>query len=145
MSQRILLVEDNPDDVELTRLAFQQSGLGTEVLVAQDGEEALALLFGKDSVTSSENAIPQLVLLDLKIPKINGLEVLRRIRSNMRTARLPVIILTSSTENSDINRGYELGANSFVRKPVDFHQFTETIDHLQKYWLNINLAAPVTG
>src|SRR5262249_4897962 len=119
----ILLVEDNPDDEALTRRALRKSHVKNEILVARDGPEALDMLFGAPG--GPLPALPQVVLLDLKLPKINGLEVLRRIREHDRTRLLPVVILTSSVEDHDLIRSYGLGANSYVRKPVDFNQFTE--------------------
>ena len=116
-NQVILLVEDNPDDVELTRRAFEKSKMLNEIVVAGDGQEALDFLFA--------GVAPSVVLLDLNLPKIDGLEVLRRIRADERTKRLPVVILTTSTEEKDLISGYDLGANSYVRKPVDFAQFVE--------------------
>jgi two-component system response regulator len=129
----VLLVEDNPDDVALTLRAFKKSNIINEVIVAKDGEEALELLF-------SDDALPQLILLDLKLPKVDGLEVLRRIRSNERMRMLPVVILTSSREERDIIEGYSLGANSYIQKPVDFEQFIEATRQLSLYWLVLNVA-----
>jgi len=131
----ILLVEDNPDDEALTRRALQKNNVKNELMVAHDGQEALDLLL-------SGGRLPQLVLLDLKLPKIDGLEVLRRLRSDERTKLLPVVILTSSTEERDLVNGYSLGANSYVRKPVDFTEFTEAARQLGLYWLLLNEAPP---
>src|SRR5689334_4582665 len=119
MSKRvILLVEDNPDDEELALLAFERSRIANELIVARDGEEAL-------SVLRSLDPLPQVVLLDLKLPKVDGLEVLRQLRADPRTRRLPVVVMTSSREEEDLLRSYDLGANSYVRKPVDFAQFSD--------------------
>lgn len=132
----ILLVEDNPDDEALTRRALEKHRLKNELIVARDGQEALDYLLGG-------NRLPQLVLLDLKLPKIDGLEVLRRMRADDRTKFVPVVILTSSNEERDLMAGYSLGANSYVRKPVDFTQFTEAARQLGLYWLLLNEAPPV--
>lgn len=135
----ILLVEDNPDDVELTLRAFKKSGLANEVVVATDGEEALDYLFATGIHAGRDpRANPTLVLLDLKLPKIMGLDVLKRIRADERTRRLPVVVLTSSNEERDIITSYDLGANSFVRKPVDFAQFMDAARQLGLYWLVLN-------
>ena len=135
----ILLVEDNPDDVTLTLRALKKNNLLNEVVVARDGVEALNFLFreGEQSAGASD-ILPELILLDLKLPKVDGLEVLKRIRSNERTRLLPVVILTSSNEQSDIISGYELGVNSYIRKPVDFEQFIEAVRQLGLYWLVLN-------
>jgi len=140
----ILLVEDNPDDVALTLRALKQNNLKNEVIIARDGAEALEILFGTGA-SSEQNSpgIPQVVLLDLKLPKVDGLEVLREIRSNSRTKLLPVVILTSSKEEQDMIRGYSLGANSYIRKPVDFTQFVEAVRQLGLYWLVLNEMPPV--
>ncbi|MEQ8347849.1 MAG: response regulator [Sneathiellaceae bacterium] len=141
----ILLVEDNPDDVALTLRAFRKNNLKDEVVVANDGAEALDYLFGTGSHAGRDPArLPQVVLLDLKLPKIDGLEVLRRIREDARTRKLPVVILTSSVERKDVAEGYRLGANSYVRKPVDFEEFVEAARQLGLYWLLLN-EPPVTG
>ena len=135
----ILLVEDNPDDVTLTLRALKKNNLLNEVVVAKDGVEALDFLFceGDFSDRSSE-ILPELILLDLKLPKVDGLEVLKRIRAEARTKLLPVVILTSSNEQSDIISGYDLGVNSYIRKPVDFEQFIEAVRQLGLYWLVLN-------
>jgi len=135
----ILLVEDNPDDVTLTLRALKKNNLLNEVVVARDGVEALDYLFceGEFSKRASE-FLPELILLDLKLPKVDGLEVLKRIRAESRTRLLPVVILTSSNEQSDIISGYELGVNSYIRKPVDFEQFIEAVRQLGLYWLVLN-------
>jgi two-component system response regulator len=145
-SKTILLVEDNPDDEALTLRALEKSHIKNQVVVARDGAEALDYLLatGKDGARASEN-LPQVVLLDLKLPKVDGLEVLRRVRADARTKRLPVVILTSSKEEQDIVASYDLGANSYVRKPVDFVQFAEAIRQLGLYWLVLNEPPPVGG
>lgn len=140
--QPILLVEDSSDDVELTRRAFRKSRIGNELLVAEDGARALDLLFGPPG-TALPN-LPALVLLDLKLPKIDGHEVLRRIRESPLTHRLPVVILTSSREEEDVIRGYDLGANSYVRKPIAFDEFVEAVAQLGLYWLVLNQSPPST-
>jgi CheY-like chemotaxis protein len=135
----LLLVEDNPDDEALTLRALERHNLANEIRVARDGVEALGQLFedGEDC-TRARALLPQVVLLDLKLPRIDGLEVLRRMRSHERTRRVPVVVLTSSTEEQDIVRSYDLGANSYVRKPVDFDQFLEAARQLGLYWLVLN-------
>ena len=138
----ILLVEDNPDDVSLTLRALQKNNIRNEVVVARDGAEALDYLFGGSPGIEGQNVRPQLVLLDLKLPKVDGLEVLRRMRADAGTRMLPVVILTSSKEEQDIIQGYSLGANSYVRKPVDFLQFTEAVRQLGIYWLLLNEPIP---
>ncbi|HET7481050.1 MAG TPA: response regulator [Rubrobacteraceae bacterium] len=138
----ILLVEDNPDDELLTLRALKKNNVMNRVVVAHDGVEALEYLFATGSHTDPE-VIPQLVLLDLKLPKVDGLEVLRRMRSDDRTRLVPVVILTSSTERQDMLEGYGLGANSYVRKPVNFVQFTAAIEQLKSYWLVLNENPPV--
>jgi two-component system, response regulator len=143
-SKTILLVEDNPDDVELTLRALIKSNIKNEIVVANDGAEALDFLFGTGKYADRNlGAMPAIILLDLKLPKIDGLEVLRRIRSNERTKFLPVVILTSSKEEQDILNGYSLGVNSYVRKPVDFNQFAEAVSHLGLYWLLLNETPPI--
>ena len=127
----ILLVEDNRDDEALTLLALEDHNVANDVIVARDGVEALEYLFGA-------NEKPQLVLLDLKLPKVDGMEVLRQIRANEKTAYLPAVILTSSKEEEDIVRGYQLGANAYVRKPVDFEEFSQAIATLGMFWMLLN-------
>ena len=140
----ILLVEDNPDDEALTLRALNKNNIKNDVVVARDGAEALDYLFGSGKYAGRDTALmPQVVLLDLKLPKIEGLEVLRRVRADERTKLLPVVILTSSNEDQDRIAGYGLGANSYVRKPVDFSQFLDAARHLGLYWLVLNEAPPV--
>jgi len=142
----ILLVEDNPDDVELTLRALKKNNVTNEVVVAHDGVEALDYLFGSGAYAGRDlSVMPTVILLDLKLPKMDGLEVLRRLRADDRTRLLPVVILTSSKEEQDIVNGYRLGANSYVRKPVDFAQFTEAVGQLRLYWLLLNEGPPVRG
>jgi CheY-like chemotaxis protein len=135
----ILLVEDNPDDEALTLRALKKNNIMNEVTVARDGQQALDYFFGADA---SAHSMPSVVLLDLKLPKIDGLEVLRRIRADKRTRLQPVVILTSSKEEQDIINGYRLGTNSYIRKPVDFDQFVEAIRQLGLYWLVLNETVP---
>jgi two-component system response regulator len=142
----ILLVEDNQDDEELALLAFKKGQVANEVVVARDGVEALDYLFGTGTHAGRDvGVLPQLMLLDLKLPKVDGLEVLRRVRADPRTRRLPVVILTSSGEEEDLIKGYDLGANSYVRKPVDFTQFIDAVRQLQVYWLVLNEPPPPRG
>jgi two-component system, response regulator len=138
-TKAILLVEDNQDDEELAKMALRKGNIVNEVVVARDGAEALAYLFGTgDHTDHNVPALPQLVLLDLKLPKVDGLEVLQILRSKPRTRLLPVVILTSSKEQEDVMLGYTLGANSYVRKPVDFNRFVEAVGQLHLYWLVLN-------
>jgi len=142
----ILLVEDNPRDAELTLRALKKSNLLNPVVVASDGVEALDYLFARGAhANRAPAAMPLVILLDLKLPKIDGLEVLKAIRLDPRTKLLPVVILTSSVEEQDLVQGYGLGANSYVRKPVDFVQFIEAVRQLGLYWLMLNESAPVSG
>ncbi|HKC23825.1 MAG TPA: response regulator [Thermoanaerobaculia bacterium] len=134
-TRRILLVEDNPDDEELTLRALKLNNIGNEVVVARDGAEALAYFKGGGE-------LPAVVLLDLKLPKIDGLEVLRRLRSEERTRYVPVVILTSSDEESDMVQGYASGANSYVRKPIEFAEFISAVRQLGIYWLMLNELPP---
>jgi two-component system, response regulator len=135
----ILLVEDNPDDEELTLRAFRKSNLRNEIVVARDGVEALDYLLGTGAYADRDTSdVPYLVLLDLKLPKIDGLEVLRRIREDERTRLLPVVVLTSSKEQEDLVNSYQLGANSYVRKPIDFNEFIKAVNYLGMYWLVLN-------
>jgi len=139
----ILLVEDNPDDEALTLRALKKNNIANQVVVARDGVEALDYLFGTGAHAGRDmNVMPQVILLDLKLPKIDGFEVLRRLRADERTKFLPVVILTTSNEEKDRLTGYGLGANSFVRKPVEFGQFIEGVRQLGLYWLILNEAAP---
>jgi two-component system, response regulator len=139
----ILLVEDNPDDEALTVRALKKNNIANEVAVARDGVEALDYLFGEGLYAGRDARItPQVILLDLKLPKLDGLGVLRRLRADARTKLLPVVLLTSSNEEEDMLTGYDLGANSYVRKPVDFDQFKEAIRQLSMYWLILNEAPP---
>ncbi len=138
----ILLVEDNPDDRILTVRALKQHNISNEIKEVKDGQEALDYLFGEGEYAGRDTSIqPQIILLDLKLPKVDGLEVLQRIRADSRTRRLPVVILTSSNEQQDRISSYDLGANSYVRKPVDFSEFIEAARQLGMYWLMLNEAA----
>ena len=143
----ILLVEDNPDDVTLTERALKKSHILNKLIVAKDGVEALDYLFGTGSWAGRDmNNMPEIVLLDLKLPKIDGLEVLKRIRANVQTKLLPVVILTSSKEEKDLIDGYSMGANSYIRKPVNFNQFADAVRQLGLYWLILNERPPmITG
>ncbi len=135
----ILLIEDNPDDVKLTLRALKKSNILNEVVVASDGVRALDYLFGTGEHSGRDaTVLPQVALLDLNMPKLNGLEVLQRIRSDERTKLLPVVILTTSSEDKDRIESYNLGANSYVRKPVDFNEFARAVQHLGLYWLLLN-------
>ena len=144
MSEKtILLVEDNPDDEELTLLAFKQGNILNEVVVARDGVEALDYLFAAGKYAGRDPArTPELILLDLKLPKLGGLQVLERLRADPRTALIPVVILTSSSEEEDITASYRLHANSYVRKPVEFHRFADAVRQLGLYWLLLNEGPP---
>lgn len=136
MSESILLlVEDNVDDVALALRALGKCGIRSQIVVARDGVEALDIIFG-----TASGRLPRLVLLDLKLPRIDGLEVLRRIRADERTRRIPVVVLTSSREERDVSMSYELGVNSYVQKPVDFDRFVEVVRQLGVYWLDLNIA-----
>jgi two-component system response regulator len=139
----ILLVEDNPDDEALTLRALRKSNIMNEVVVARDGVEALDYLFASGAHAERDpSRMPEFVLLDLKLPKVSGLEVLRRLRADERTKLLPVVVLTSSNEGRDILESYRLGANSYIRKPVDFTQFIEAVRQLGLYWLVLNITPP---
>jgi two-component system response regulator len=143
-NKSILLVEDNPDDEALTLRALTQNKILNEVVVAHDGAEALDYLFATGAYAGRDlTAMPQLILLDLKLPKIDGLEVLQRLRADPRTRLLPVVVLTSSKEDRDVVESYRLSANSYIRKPVDFAQFIEAVRQLGLYWLVLNEPAPV--
>ncbi len=140
----ILLVEDDPDDVALTLRALKKNNIGNEVVTVGDGEQALNYLLARGAHADRNPAdLPLVVLLDLKLPKIDGLQVLEQIRANERTRYLPVVILTSSNEESDLANGYRLGANSYIRKPVDFTQFVEAVRQMGLYWLILNEAPPM--
>jgi two-component system response regulator len=139
----ILLVEDNPDDEVLTVRALKKDNIANEIIVVRDGAEALDYLYCKGSYENRDTSSqPELILLDLKLPKINGIEVLKKIRSEKSTELIPVIILTSSNEEKDLINSYKLGANSYVRKPVDFNQFIEAAKQLKLYWLVLNESPP---
>ena len=140
----ILLVEDNPSDIGLTQRAFAKSNIANELVVAEDGQEALDYLFAGGQFTGRDvNELPALVLLDLKLPRVAGVEVLRQIRADERTSRVPVVILTTSQEEQDIAQSYDLRANSYIRKPVDFSKFVEAIQHMGLYWLVLNEPPPL--
>ena len=139
----ILLIEDNPDDVELTLHAFQKNHMTNEVVVASDGAEGLDYLFGTGKYAGRDaDEAPALILLDLQLPKIGGLEVLRRVREDERTKRIPVVILTTSDEEEDIVNGYDRGCNSYLRKPVDFNEFMNSVKQLEVYWMVLNTPPP---
>jgi DNA-binding response OmpR family regulator len=135
-TQLIVLIEDNPDDQALTLRALKKQNIANDIVVLNDGVEALEFLLDPSKPT------PHLVLLDLKLPRIDGLEVLRRLRAERRTALLPIVVLTSSDEERDVIEGYRLGANSYIRKPVDFNQFSEAVRNLGLYWLVLNQPPP---
>ena len=144
MSQTILLVEDNSSDEKLTRLAFKNCGVSNNVVVVRDGAAALDYLFATGEYSERDAAVlPRLVLLDIKLPKIDGLEVLRRLRADPHTQLVPVVILTSSKQDEDVLRGYELGANAYVRKPVEFAEFAAAAKTVGLFWLLLNEPAPV--
>ena len=138
---RILLVEDNPDDVELTLRAFKKHNLTNEIIVARDGEEALDIMFHRNE-KNIEYWLPDLILLDLKLPKVDGLEVLEQLKTNSKTKCIPVVILTSSKEEKDLVESYRLGTNSYIRKPVNFEKFTDVVMQLGLYWLLLNETPP---
>ena len=142
MEKIILLVEDNGDDELLATRALKKNNIGNRIVIARDGQEAIDFLFGTGKYKDQPRKKPQLILLDLKLPKIDGLEVLRRIRTDDATKFLPVAILTSSKEDRDIVESYRLGANSYIRKPVDFNQFLESVRQLGLYWLVLNETPP---
>jgi CheY-like chemotaxis protein len=140
-SKTILLAEDNPDDVKLTLRALKKGNILNQVIVAEDGIEALDYLFGTGKYAGRDTELlPQVILLDLKMPRMDGLEVLHRIRADERTKLLPVVVLTTSSEDKDRIESYKLGANSYIRKPVDFNQFAESVRQLGLYWLVLNEA-----
>jgi len=135
----ILLVEDNPNDVQLTLLAFQRQNLSNKIAVVRDGEEALAFIFCTGAFAQREGApLPRMILLDLKLPKIDGLDVLRRLKAEERTRRTPVVMLTSSRERTDVQQAYAIGANSYIVKPVEFDKFLDVTRQLGVYWLLFN-------
>jgi CheY-like chemotaxis protein len=134
----ILLVEDNPDDVELTLHALKKNNIVNPVKIARDGQEALDYLFYSGKYEASGHDLPNVILLDLKLPKVDGIEVLRRVKSDRKAKLIPVVILTSSKEESDLLKSYDLGVNSYIRKPVDFDQFVETVRQIGFYWMLIN-------
>lgn len=139
IKRNILLVEDNPDDVALTLRALNKNNIANEVIIAKDGIEALDYLFGEGTYAGRDaTRVPAVILLDLKLPRIDGLEVLERLRKDERTKFAPVVVLTSSKEEADLVRSYKLGANSYIRKPVDFIQFSEAVRQLGLYWLVLN-------
>ena len=140
----ILLVEDNADDVDLTLRALRKNKIANDVIVVRDGVEALDYLFAAGPYAGRDPAaLPQVVLLDLKLPRLDGLQVLERVRANPKTRLLPIVILTSSTEQRDLQTGYTLGANSYIRKPVDFEQFVDAVHQLGLYWLVLNQRPPL--
>lgn len=142
-SKLILIVEDNPDHLELTLLTLEEQGVDAEIAVALDGAQALDFLLGRGAHAGRDTQRqPTFILLDMKLPKLSGLDVLRSVRANPLTARVPIVMLTSSSEQSDIVACYSAGANSFIRKPVDFGEFTKKLDRLQAYWLGVNEASP---
>ncbi len=142
----ILLIEDNPDDEALTMRALRKNNIANDVVVARDGAEALEYLFATSKFAGRDiTDWPAVVLLDLKLPKVSGLEVLERIRADQRTRRMPVVVLTSSKEEDDVARSYDLGVNSYVRKPVDFTQFVEAVKQIGLYWLLLNEAPHPPG
>jgi CheY-like chemotaxis protein len=144
MNKGIMLVEDNPDDEALTLRALRKNNIQNDVIVARDGVEALDYLFGTGSYVNRDTRVkPVVVLLDLKLPKVDGLEVLRRLREDTRTQLIPVVVLTSSKEEQDLISSYSFGCNSYIRKPVDFIQFVEAVRQLGLYWLVLNEAPPV--
>ena len=144
-SKVILLVEDNPDDEALTLRAFAKNNIGSHIVVVRDGAEALDWLFKRETHQRRSDPDPRVILLDLELPKVDGLEVLRQIREDPRTTLLPVVILTSSTDESDLLRAYALHANSYIRKPVDFARFVESVRALGMYWLALNEPPPTRG
>lgn len=145
-SKTILLVEDNPSDIALTRRAFEKNRISNPLVVAEDGQEALDYLFASGAHADRNPAdLPALVLLDLKLPRLDGLGVLKQLRADPRTRRLPVVVLTSSTEEQDLALSYDLGVNSYIRKPVSFEQFAGVVEQLGLYWLVLNESPPEAG
>jgi len=134
----ILLVEDNPDDVELTLHAIKKNNIANPIEVVRDGQDALDYLFYKGKYSNSTHSLPGLILLDLKLPKVDGIEILKSIKTDRRRKLIPVVVLTSSKEEKDVIESYDLGVNSYIRKPVDFDQFVETVKHIGFYWLLLN-------
>jgi DNA-binding response OmpR family regulator len=134
----ILLIEDNPDDVELTKMAFEQNNFANNIEVVKDGQEALEFLFGDETSGIKTMGLPIIILLDLKLPKVDGHEVLKEIKNHKELKRIPVVILTSSKQEEDIIKGYDLGANSYVRKPVSFSDFVNVVNSMGVYWLAVN-------
>lgn len=134
----ILLVEDNPDDVELTLHALKKNNIVNPVKIARDGQQALDYLFYKGEYQSADHELPNVILLDLKLPKVDGIEVLQKVKSDRRTKLIPVVVLTSSKEESDLLKSYDLGVNSYIRKPVDFDKFVETVRQIGFYWMLLN-------
>jgi two-component system, response regulator len=142
-TKNILLVENNNDDATLARLAFKRGSFSNNLIIVRDGAEALEYLFGTGGYQDRDSAcVPDIILLDLKMPRLNGFEVLRRIRADERTRTVPVIILSSSLEPQDLRKGYDLGANSYIRKPLDFNEFIEVVKNLETYWFVINQMPP---
>ena len=139
----ILLIEDNADDIDLTRRAFEKNHIANDVVVMRDGAQACEFLFDEQRATA--NGYPALILLDLNLPKVSGLEVLQRIRATEATRLLPTVILTSSKQDEDLIEGYRLGVNSYVRKPVDFNEFVEAVRQVGLYWLVLNEPPPIAG
>jgi two-component system response regulator len=142
-SKKILLIEDNPSDIDLTKRALEKGRIANDLVVVSDGQEALDYLFGTGEYAGRDvSDFPTLTLLDLKLPKVSGLEVLRRVRSEPGIRRMPVVILTSSREEQDIAAGYDLGVNSYIRKPVDFEHFVASVGQMGLYWLVLNEEPP---
>jgi two-component system response regulator len=142
-AKTILLVEDNPSDIELTQRALARSRIANEMVVVQDGQEALDYIFGAGAYAGRDvSVLPGVALLDLHLPKVSGLDVLRAVRADLRTRRMPVVILTSSNEERDVAAGYDLGVNSYIQKPVDFERFAEAVRTLGLYWLVLNEPPP---
>lgn len=134
----ILLVEDNPDDVELTIHALKKNNIANPVAIVRDGQEAIDYLFYQGTYANENHELPDIILLDLKLPRVDGIDVLGKIKGDKKLRRIPVVILTSSKEESDMVKSYDLGVNSYIRKPVDFDQFVQTVKHVGFYWLLIN-------
>jgi two-component system, response regulator len=134
----ILLIEDNPDDVELTLHALKKSNIANPIEVIRDGQDAVDYLFYKGKYLNSKHSMPNLILLDLKLPKVTGIEILHKLKSDRKLKLIPVVVLTSSKEENDIMKSYDMGVNSYIRKPVDFDQFVETVKQIGFYWLLIN-------